>query len=42
MKKRVCNRCGTKVKREWILKQYPYYCPECDENMFKFETELKK
>jgi predicted RNA-binding Zn-ribbon protein involved in translation (DUF1610 family) len=38
---RVCRRCGTQVVREddTDLKNiYPYYCPECDENMFEFET----
>ena len=32
-----CNRCNTKVEIEKDL-DYPYYCPECDENMYDFET----
>lgn len=37
-----CKRCGHKVKRETtkgLRKEYPYYCPYCDENMYRFETE---
>ena len=37
----VCKRCGLPVYKEkdWSLrKTYPYYCPQCDENMFKFEV----
>ena len=40
-KKRVCFRCGTEVKKEknkYI--DYPYYCPNCDENMYSFETNI--
>lgn len=40
---RICRRCGSAVKRETdpdLSKEYPYYCPECNENMFTFETEL--
>lgn len=36
-----CKRCGHKVKRETtkgLRKEYPYYCPCCDENMYRFET----
>jgi predicted RNA-binding Zn-ribbon protein involved in translation (DUF1610 family) len=36
--KRVCFRCGTPVEIETKILEYPYYCPECDENMFEFET----
>lgn len=36
---RICNRCGLEVEPETIL-EYPWYCPECDENMYKFETKL--
>jgi len=38
----VCKRCGAKVKEETdseLKKEYPYYCPECDENLFSFECE---
>ncbi|MAG28112.1 hypothetical protein CMI47_21510 [Candidatus Pacearchaeota archaeon] len=36
-----CRRCGTKLQIEKEL-DYPYYCPECDENMYEFETENRK
>ncbi len=42
IKNRYCKRCGHKVKRETtkgLRKEYPYYCPYCDENMYRFETE---
>lgn len=35
---RVCFRCKTPVKRELTVKSYPFYCPSCDENMYRFET----
>lgn len=38
--KTVCNRCGTVVVKETdkeLMKEYPYYCPKCDENMYSFE-----
>lgn len=35
---RLCMRCDTEVKRETVVKQYPFYCPKCDENLFRFET----
>jgi len=42
--KRYCNRCGKQVKKETekTKDNYPYYCPNCDENMFEFETHTKK
>ena len=42
--KRYCKRCGKQVKREtnkYLKREYPYYCPHCDENMYKFETVKK-
>ena len=43
-RKVVCRRCGSEVQRERerrLRKEYPYYCPECDENMYSFEcTEM--
>lgn len=39
--KRFCHRCGAMVKRETdkdLKKEYPFYCPCCDENMYRFET----
>lgn len=35
---RYCGRCGSKVKREFRIREYPYYCPSCDENMYGIET----
>ncbi len=35
---RFCNRCNTEVERETKL-DYPYYCPQCDENLYSFETQ---
>ena len=35
---RRCFRCGTMVLRELEVPGYPYYCPNCDENMYSFET----
>lgn len=40
--KTVCRRCGTEVQKEEdeeLRKEYPYYCPKCDENMYSFECE---
>lgn len=36
-----CFRCGTELEEEKEL-DYPYYCPECDENMYTFESITKK
>lgn len=36
--RRVCIRCESPVKRETKIKEYPFYCPRCDENMYRFET----
>jgi NADH pyrophosphatase NudC (nudix superfamily) len=36
-----CGRCGTVVQPETdsqLKETYPYYCSECDENMFGFEV----
>ena len=43
--KRYCFRCGCQVKKETdkdLRKEYPYYCPNCDENMYTFETYKKE
>ena len=40
-----CRRCDHQVKRETskdLRKEYSYYCPYCDENMYSFETYKKK
>jgi len=34
-----CNRCNTPVEQELGIEEYPYYCPECDENMYEFESQ---
>ena len=42
---RVCARCGSDVLPEEdaeLKKEYPYYCPECDENMYSFECREKE
>lgn len=36
--RRICARCEQPVVRETHIKEYPYYCPNCDENMYRFET----
>lgn len=39
MEKRFCFRCKTEVKTESESAiGAPYYCPQCDENMYTFET----
>ena len=37
---KTCNRCGNEVEREVKL-DYPYYCPNCDENMYEVEVESR-
>ena len=42
---RICNRCGTEVVFETdedLKKEYPFYCPTCDENMYYIETKSAK
>lgn len=39
-RKMVCRRCGSRVRPEreaGLREEYPYYCPQCDENMYSFE-----
>jgi hypothetical protein len=36
---RVCKRCDTPVEAERVIEEYSYYCPECDENLYEFETK---
>jgi hypothetical protein len=39
IKKRFCCKCGHKVQRgKLVTKGYKYYCPFCDEDLYKFET----
>lgn len=38
---RACKRCGAIAREETdaaLRSEYPYYCPECDENLYSFET----
>lgn len=35
---RFCNKCGCMVDKETEL-DYPWVCPNCDENMFNVETD---
>ena len=38
---RKCCRCGGYVEKEThksLRKEYPFYCPNCYENMYRFET----
>ena len=38
---RIHVRCGNKVEPELVLDyDYPFYCEQCDENLFSFETEI--
>ena len=37
----VCRRCGLPVYKEQdrhLRKEYPWYCPQCEENMYGFEV----
>lgn len=36
----ICKRCGHTVEVEREL-DYPYYCPDCDENKYNFEVKEK-
>lgn len=33
-----CPKCNTQLQQEQEL-DYPYYCAECDENYYDFETK---
>lgn len=38
---KVCRRCHGLVLIEEtpeLKEEYPYFCPECDENLYEFET----
>jgi hypothetical protein len=38
---RKCLKCGSYVKKETckgLRKEYPFYCPNCCENMYRVET----
>lgn len=39
MLKRVCKRCGHEVTKSEV-KGYPYQCNNCDEHLYKCETEV--
>lgn len=40
MAQRYCNRCGARVKDADYKSDndYNYYCPNCDEDLYTFET----
>ena len=39
MSNRICNKCGCVVEVEKDKNiDYPYYCPNCDENLYGIET----
>lgn len=41
LKLKRCFRCGTALELETdeeLKKEYTYYCPECDENMYEMEA----
>jgi formamidopyrimidine-DNA glycosylase len=43
-KKRYCNKCDGLVHEELekvLREEYPFYCPNCEENMYRFETHTK-
>lgn len=35
---RYCNRCGEMVEDTEVDNDYNYYCPQCDEDLYTFET----
>lgn len=35
---RICKVCGNPVIRETKIKEYPFYCPCCDEDRYRIET----
>ena len=37
---RKCKRCKSILELERNL-DYPYFCPNCDENMFSFESYIE-
>lgn len=44
LKKVYCNKCNCKVKKEKdkdLKKEYPYFCKNCYENLYSFETHKK-
>jgi hypothetical protein len=41
MATRYCNKCHNKVT-ESVLEEYSYQCVECDEDLYEFETIIKR
>ena len=40
--RKICKQCGMGVVKEEnneLKKEYPFFCPGCDENMYSFECE---
>lgn len=36
----LCNQCDSPIFKEKVLKGYPYYCPNCNENKYNIEVTL--
>jgi hypothetical protein len=36
-----CHRCKCEVSDEVSNPEYRYYCPECDEDLYSFEVDVK-
>jgi predicted RNA-binding Zn-ribbon protein involved in translation (DUF1610 family) len=34
--------CGSTVEIETEIKEYSFYCPECDENLYSFEIRKER
>lgn len=35
---RICNICGKLVIRKTKIKEYPFFCPHCNEDRYRIET----
>ena len=35
----ICRKCGCPVDETPSTPDYSYYCPQCDEDLYSFETE---
>lgn len=36
-----CNRCNSRVTAYGVSRGYKFYCPECDEDLYDFETHTE-
>jgi uncharacterized paraquat-inducible protein A len=41
-KETLCFKCKTKVDFTKVSPDYYAYCPECDEDLYKFETVIQE